>query len=151
MPLDLKKLDAVVDGCMKLDRRMDAIVAARRGDAADPRAAATRELELLKSHLTDMTEAHERERVEGKIADLEAGIERMGAEAQTDKKGRKDATRKDTAYEGGMEDKDPRYIEGVKGANSRPFKKKFSNAAAMDKWYDSEEAGDVDVQRVYKA
>lgn len=56
-----------------------------RSDATDRRQAVGRELELLKSHLTDMTEAHERERVEAKIADLEAESETLAAEPKADK------------------------------------------------------------------
>jgi hypothetical protein len=54
------------------------------------------------------------------------------------------------AYEKDMDPKKPVYAQGVKGAKSTPFKKKFSNMKAYDKWSDSDAAGDFDVQRVFQ-
>lgn len=96
MPLDTRKMDAVIAHCDALGKRLDSLSKRRsdarqarkdgaRADATDRRQAVGRELELLKSHLTDMTEAHERERVEAKIADLEAESETLAAEPKADK------------------------------------------------------------------
>ena len=54
------------------------------------------------------------------------------------------------AYEKDMDPKKPVYAQGVKGAKSTPFKKKFINMKAYDKWSDSDAAGDFDVQRVFQ-
>jgi len=42
----------------------------------------------------------------------------------------------------------PRVVYGFKGAKSRAFAKKFKNAAAMDKWFESDAASDVTVHAI---
>jgi hypothetical protein len=55
------------------------------------------------------------------------------------------------ATERGLEDNQPRVVEGVQGVKSKPFSKRFPNAAAMERWMDSEEYGDYTVHVIKKA
>lgn len=50
-----------------------------------------------------------------------------------------------------LQDTDARIISGVRGAKSKPFSKKFPNAAAMERWFESEAAGDCEMYEVRKA
>jgi hypothetical protein len=54
----------------------------------------------------------------------------------------------DTSYEKDMDSDKPVVIHGVKGAKSTPFRKKFKNMAAYDRWSDSEEASNYEVHQV---
>lgn len=56
-----------------------------------------------------------------------------------------------TAYDAnlGKDKKAPVYAEGVKGAKSTPFKKKFKSQEHYAKWTDSDEFGNHEVHRVY--
>ncbi len=56
----------------------------------------------------------------------------------------------ESATERGLEDNMPRIVCGVKGMKSTPFKKRFRNAAAMNKWMDSEAASNYKVEYVEK-
>ena len=42
----------------------------------------------------------------------------------------------ETAYERDLQDNEPRYVHGVYGVKSKEFKKKFSNQAAQDRFFD---------------
>jgi hypothetical protein len=53
-----------------------------------------------------------------------------------------------TSYEKDMDHDKPVVVSGVKGMKSTPFRKKFKNMAAYDKWSDSEEAGNYEVHNV---
>jgi hypothetical protein len=53
-----------------------------------------------------------------------------------------------TSYEKDMDHDKPVVVSGVKGVKSTPFRKKFKNIAAYDKWSDSEEAGNYEVHDV---
>lgn len=53
-----------------------------------------------------------------------------------------------TSYEKDMDNNKPVVVKGVRGANSKPFTKKFKNGAAYDRWLDSEAAGDYEVHQV---
>lgn len=57
----------------------------------------------------------------------------------------------ETAYEKDLEDHEPRIVSGVKGMKSRPFSKKFKNADHMEKWLDSDVAGDHEVHYISRA
>lgn len=54
----------------------------------------------------------------------------------------------ETAYEADLEDHEPRIVSGVKGLKSKPFSKKFKNAEHMEKWFDSDAAGDHEVHHI---
>ena len=54
----------------------------------------------------------------------------------------------DTSYEKGMDNSKPVIVSGVKGMKSTPFRKKFKNMSAYEKWSDSEAAGDYEVHQV---
>jgi hypothetical protein len=54
----------------------------------------------------------------------------------------------DTSYEKDMDHNSPVVISGVKGVKSTPFRKKFKNMAAYDRWSDSEEASNYEVHQV---
>lgn len=54
----------------------------------------------------------------------------------------------ESSYEKDMDDNKPVIVQGVKGMDSKPFKKKFKNRAAYEKWADSEASGDYEVQQV---
>jgi hypothetical protein len=41
-------------------------------------------------------------------------------------------------YESDLQDHEPRYVHGVRGAESKKFKKKFRNQKDMEKWMDAE-------------
>jgi len=57
----------------------------------------------------------------------------------------------ETAYEKDLNDHEPRKVTGIYGANSKPFSKKFRNAAAMNKFFDHpDNDGNYDVHRVEK-
>jgi len=60
----------------------------------------------------------------------------------------RDAKVRDTRVESGLKDNEPRVVTGLRGTKSRPFSKRFANAAAMERWMDSDEAGDVDIQEI---
>ena len=53
-----------------------------------------------------------------------------------------------TSYEKDMDHDKAVVISGVKGLKSTPFRKKFKNMAAYDKWSDSEEASNYEVHDV---
>lgn len=53
-----------------------------------------------------------------------------------------------TSYEKDMDHDKAVVIRGVKGVKSTPFRKKFKNMAAYDKWSDSEEASNYEVHDV---
>jgi hypothetical protein len=53
-----------------------------------------------------------------------------------------------TSYEKDMDHDKPVVVSGVKGMKSTPFRKKFKNMAAYDRWSDSEEAGNYEVHNV---
>ncbi len=53
-----------------------------------------------------------------------------------------------TSYEKDMDHGKAVVIHGVKGVKSTPFRKKFKNMAAYDKWSDSEEASNYEVHDV---
>jgi hypothetical protein len=79
------------------------------------------------------------------------GAHSTKAQADDDAKKRNDATSKkinESKTEAGLKDNEPRKVSGVKGAKSTPFTKKFKNSAAMDKWMDSDEAGDYTVDTI---
>ena len=59
--------------------------------------------------------------------------------------------RNDASWERGLEDDEPRVVSGVKGAKSKPFKKRFPNQRAMVRWMESPEAEDFEVQYVERA
>lgn len=54
----------------------------------------------------------------------------------------------ETSYEQGMDDNGPVIVQGVKGMKSRPFRKKFRNMAAFERWADSDAAGDFEIHQV---
>ena len=47
-----------------------------------------------------------------------------------------------------LDDNKPILVSGVMGMKSKPFKKKFKNLAAFNKWTDSEEYGNYEVETV---
>ncbi len=53
-----------------------------------------------------------------------------------------------TKYQVGLNDDEPRMVSGVKGAKSRSFLRRFSNAAAMNKWIEKQD-GDIEIYEVY--
>ena len=57
---------------------------------------------------------------------------------------------KESKMEAGLKDDMPRVVSGVKGVKSTPFKKKFRNAAAMNKWMDSEECDNCEIHQIEK-
>lgn len=54
----------------------------------------------------------------------------------------------ETSYDSDMDNNSPVIVQGVKGMKSKPFRKKFRNMAAFDKWTDSDAAGDFEVHQV---
>lgn len=52
-----------------------------------------------------------------------------------------------TAYEKDLDEKKPVVVHGVRGAKSKPFKKKFRSMAHFEKWHD-ENGGDHEVHHV---
>lgn len=54
----------------------------------------------------------------------------------------------EAAFDADLDDNKKIVVQGVKGMKSRPFKKKFRNMAAYEKWIDSDAAGDFEVQYV---
>jgi hypothetical protein len=54
----------------------------------------------------------------------------------------------DTSYEKDMDDSKPVIVSGVKGMKSTPFRKKFKNMAAYERWADSEDATNYEVHQV---
>ena len=54
----------------------------------------------------------------------------------------------ETAYEKDLDDNKPIVVRGVKGAKSKPFRKKFRNMAAYEKWSDTDAASDYEVHDV---
>jgi hypothetical protein len=54
----------------------------------------------------------------------------------------------EASYEQDMDHDKVVVIRGVKGVKSTPFRKKFKNMAAYDRWSDSEEASDYEVHDV---
>jgi hypothetical protein len=58
---------------------------------------------------------------------------------------------KEASYQKDLDPDKPIIVSGVKGASSKPFKKKFANQKALDKWYDSPEYDDVSVRRIENA
>lgn len=54
----------------------------------------------------------------------------------------------ESSFEKDIDEKKPIIIKGVKGAQSKSFKKKFKNWAAYEKWSDSDAAGDFEVYEV---
>lgn len=57
---------------------------------------------------------------------------------------------KETAYEKDLDHNKPIRVEGVYGAKSRPFSKKFKNMSHYEKWADSDQnSGNFDAHRVY--
>jgi hypothetical protein len=56
----------------------------------------------------------------------------------------------ESSYQKDIDEKKPVYAQGVKGAKSKPFKKKFKNMAAYEKWADTDEAGDYEVHQVFQ-
>ena len=54
----------------------------------------------------------------------------------------------EASYDRNLDPNKPIIVSGVRGANSRSFKKKFRNAAAYDKWSDSPEADDYEIRSV---
>lgn len=55
---------------------------------------------------------------------------------------------KEASYRKDLDPDKPIIVSGVKGASSKPFKKKFANQKALDKWYDSPEYEDVSVSHI---
>jgi hypothetical protein len=53
--------------------------------------------------------------------------------------------------ESDLRDEEPRVIRGVRGAKSRPFSRRFKNAAEMERWFDSEAASDVTIDSIERA
>jgi hypothetical protein len=67
---------------------------------------------------------------------------------KTDYQKRRETNEANTSYEKDMDHDKPVVVSGVKGMKSTPFRKKFKNMAAYDKWSDSEEAGNYEVHNV---
>lgn len=84
-----------------------------------------------------------------------AGQEQMmagyvAAKAKFSQTGRRDS--KDVSFEQGLEDNEPRIVSGVKGMQNKQFSKRFPNAAAMERWLESDDVkGDVDVYQIKRA
>lgn len=56
------------------------------------------------------------------------------------------------ATERGLSDDEPREVIGVKGAQSKSFRKRFPNAKAMERWLDGEGGnGDYEIQYIQRA
>lgn len=55
-----------------------------------------------------------------------------------------------SATEKGLQDHEPRHVEGVRGAKSSPFKKKFKNQKHMEDWLERE-GDNHDIHRIYRA
>ena len=53
-----------------------------------------------------------------------------------------------TSYEKDMDENKPVVISGVKGVKSTPFRKKFKNMAAFERWSDTEEADNYEVHDI---
>lgn len=56
----------------------------------------------------------------------------------------------EVAHEAGITKKTPVVVEGVKGAKSTPFRKKFPTMEAFEKWSDKPEASDYEIHRIMK-
>lgn len=54
----------------------------------------------------------------------------------------------EAAHQKDLDPEKPVVVKGVKGMDSKPFTKKFRNQAAYDKWADSEEADDCEINQV---
>jgi len=52
------------------------------------------------------------------------------------------------SYERGLDPDQTIVVKGVKGMNSKPFRKRFRNEQAFNRWADSEAAGDYEVHQV---
>jgi hypothetical protein len=58
----------------------------------------------------------------------------------------------ESAYEADLEDNEPRVVIGVYGAKSKEFRKKFSNQAAQDRFFDHpDREGNFEIHYVQKA
>jgi hypothetical protein len=53
-------------------------------------------------------------------------------------------------YEMDLKDNEPRVAVGVKGMKSTPWRKKFPNQAALDRFLDSEEASDYTLYSIQR-
>jgi hypothetical protein len=72
-----------------------------------------------------------------------------GAKSMTDVKVVKESKQlAETSYDADIDDNQPVIVQGVKGMNSKSFRKKFRNMAAFGKWADSDAAGDFEVHQV---
>jgi hypothetical protein len=56
-----------------------------------------------------------------------------------------------TRYEADLEADETRVVTGVRGMASRPFSRRFRNADAMDRWLESEAAGDYEIHSIERA
>ncbi len=54
----------------------------------------------------------------------------------------------ETAYEKDLDPDKTIIVTGVMGMKSKPFKKKFKNFAAVEKWVDSDDSDDYDIQNI---
>lgn len=64
------------------------------------------------------------------------------------KKESKKSRKESTSYEKDLDDNKPIIVKGVKGMKSTPFTKKFKNMAAYDKWADSDDFGNYEVNQI---
>lgn len=80
----------------------------------------------------------------------DSGIQKASkwAKDKLDQMAADDSELEEAAYETDLDPEKPVVVKGVKGMDSKPFTKKFRNQAAYDKWADSEEADDYDVNQV---
>jgi hypothetical protein len=53
-----------------------------------------------------------------------------------------------TSYERGLDPNQTIVVRGIKGMDSKPFRKRFRNEQAFNRWADSEAAGDYEVHQV---
>lgn len=71
------------------------------------------------------------------------------AKAKFSQTGRRDS--RDVSFEQGLKENEPRIVTGVKGMQNKSFSKRFANAAAMERWLESDDAGDYEVYQIKRA
>ena len=121
--------------CTKLDARVDSLITKRK---------ARRDVEYNKEAVNKEI-AKDKRIKPGEAKTIHRLLQGRTASAP------KPVVKKDAAYERDLKDNEPRYVIGVSGMKSKDFRKKFPNKVAMDRWFNSEAAGNVTVHYIEKA
>jgi hypothetical protein len=99
--------------------------------------------ETEKKILTENATAMPQMKLYGEKSEMQTMIEKLNAIAMDD-----DEELNEASHDADLDENAPIKVSGVKGVNSKPFTKKFKNMAAYDKWCDTDEADDYEVETV---